>query len=139
SPSSTSFSSRDYGQKTLSNAVIFYSVGTYRIVAADQNNISTNSSSIVVSNTTSNNSSAGFSSYEMRQVKSAYDIRPALINQLKIQYPRLSTNSSWLSQQQTLYQDMTDILNNALGKRFTSYQAFYNELVRFVQYTIQVR
>lgn len=139
SPSSTSFSSRDYGQKTLSNAVIFYSAWTYRVVATDQNNISTNSSSIVVSNTTYNNSSAGFSSYEMKQVKSAYDIRPALINQLKVQYPRLSTNSSWLSQQQTLYQDMTDILNNASGKRFTSYTAFYNELVRFVQYTIQVR
>jgi hypothetical protein len=82
---------------------------------------------------------AWFTTKQLNEVRSVYNLRPNLVSTLKSRHWKLQNNSNRQSQSDQIYIQMQKILTNDSTRIYKTYQQFYNAVVDWIRLTIQVR
>lgn len=138
--SSYTFNWSDYGSVTLNNLVEFRNNGEYRLVVQDTwNNVVWYYTFTVGGSSNNNrNNNRWFSTTQMNQVQGIYNLRPALIADLKDKYPKLRNNSTRQTRADDLYNEMFKITRNN-SSIYSNYDQFFVAFRDRYVYTLQVR
>ena len=129
--------SSDDGEVTLKNLVKFRKSGYYRIYVTDANwNESYIQFSVGDVDDESSSNVSGFSSSELKKVKSIYNQWNDLIEQLKKKYSSLKKDYYWRTMSENFYDDMKDIINNKRPRNLSNYDDFKDAFDDWYDYTM---
>ena len=131
------FSSSDYGLVTLSNLIKFKKNNyDYKMRVYDDNDSSIYKElTFTVGNTSTSDE---FTTSQILQIKTMYNMRPTLVTNLRQKYPSLKTNTLWQNQASALYIQMSAIIHWSLSI-YANYDDFLQGFRDWYVYTLQVR
>ncbi len=124
---SYTFTSSDDGEKLFTNMLTFNREGDFRLKVYESNNSSVYAyQEIEVDNGGSSSSSSnGFTSSERSQVRAIYNLWPDLIDELEDETPSLRNNSSRQDDQEDLYDEMKNIIDQD-DSAYDDYDEFFD-------------
>ena len=136
------FTSSDDGDVNLTDFVRFKKNNySYKVRVYDESDASIYKEITFTVGSVSNNSSTvdGFTSTELSNVRSIYNSRNNMINELEDNYSKLRNSTTWKNRSDTFYDDMQDILDDANNKTYDTYDEFLAGWSSWYSYTINLR
>ncbi len=124
---SYTFTSSDDGEKLFTNLLTFNREGDFRLKVYESDNSSVYAyQEIEVDNGWSSSSSSnGFTNSERSQVRAIYNLWPDLIDELEDETPSLRNNSNRQNDQEDLYDEMKNIIDQD-DSAYADYDEFFD-------------